>query len=47
MLLLVATPGLAAGGRALSGRLTARRRTAAADAVAVAPEQTEGHVLVS
>ena len=47
VLLLVATPGLAAAGRALSDRVTARRLAVAARADPVAPAPVDGHVLVS
>lgn len=48
VLLLVATPGLAAGGRRLSSAVSARRtRQASGSLVPSAPTPTGGHVLVS
>jgi CPA2 family monovalent cation:H+ antiporter-2 len=46
VLLLVATPALAAAGRTLDTRLSGRRRSTAAPAPA-APEPAAGHVLIS
>ena len=48
VLLLVATPGLAAAGRWVSARLTTRaKERVAASTVTTAPTPTDGHVLVS
>ncbi len=47
VLLLVATPGLAAGGRSLAGRLHRRRPVAGPDAAAADAEASAGHVVLS